>query len=431
MIFLLDFLLIVNLIIAIRSFKDYSSPPILMGAGMMIAAVIASFYYDEWRLDKMLFTTVMIIGGGMLLFTFYCNLFKKHFKPISLKDPQLITFKHFNVEKLQKFYLFIIIFQIIIVTLKIYFLASFFGSSLSLTGLMNEFREDAIHGKDFSMPSIVRMAGTICMIVSYLTSWLLALQLLSKSRNKFLFKMLICQLVLTMLESLLGGAKGTMFDVLIRTAIIFLVIYYSRNGSYTISRSVKFKMCCALVLSVIFFKAANQLVGRSVDDFDSFYFFAIYCGAEIKIFDKYMQGDIILNNETFGGNTFGNLYASIMPEVRIEALPFQYEEGHFLGNVGTQFYYICSDFGIVGVVVVLFIVGLLSMYFYSLSTRTINEPTTPNPFLLIYSSMGMALFMSFFSSRFTEDVFRFGFVRQSIYIFIIVWFFRKNFLKKI
>lgn len=66
MLFLLDILLSINLWIAYKYFKNLASPPILMGAGMLAASLMATSYYTEWRMDKMLPISVVILGGGTL-----------------------------------------------------------------------------------------------------------------------------------------------------------------------------------------------------------------------------------------------------------------------------------------------------------------------------------------------------------------------------
>ena len=85
MLFLLDILLSINLWIAYKYFKNLASPPILMGAGMLAASLMATSYYTEWRMDKMLPISVVILGGGTLFFTFCCMILCRPNKPVKHK----------------------------------------------------------------------------------------------------------------------------------------------------------------------------------------------------------------------------------------------------------------------------------------------------------------------------------------------------------
>ena len=42
MIFILDLLLVLNVFVAYKSFRDFMSPPFLLGIGMLIAAIVAT-----------------------------------------------------------------------------------------------------------------------------------------------------------------------------------------------------------------------------------------------------------------------------------------------------------------------------------------------------------------------------------------------------
>ena len=77
MIYLLDFILLFNLIVAYIAFKNILAPPVLMGTGMLLASFICTYNYDVYEMDVMLMETVIILGGGSLLFTIFCLLMMK------------------------------------------------------------------------------------------------------------------------------------------------------------------------------------------------------------------------------------------------------------------------------------------------------------------------------------------------------------------
>lgn len=77
MIYLLDLLLIINILIVFKAFRDFFAPPFLVGIGMLAASIVATCYYSEWQMNTMLPSSVMAIGGGTLGYTFTALLLKK------------------------------------------------------------------------------------------------------------------------------------------------------------------------------------------------------------------------------------------------------------------------------------------------------------------------------------------------------------------
>ena len=173
MLFLLDILLSINLWIAYKYFKNLASPPILMGAGMLAASLMATSYYTEWRMDKMLPISVVILGGGTLFFTFCCMILCRPNKPV--KHKRINEEIKFPIQKIRIFILLSIAIGFLGILLKIYYLKQAFGS-LSFSELIIARRMDEWNGtNDFNLPSFVRQFGSYTTVVSNFTIWLLAL----------------------------------------------------------------------------------------------------------------------------------------------------------------------------------------------------------------------------------------------------------------
>ena len=97
MLFLLDTILILNIWIAIRYFKNLISPPILMGGGMLAAAIVATLYYDEWNMKIFHEQSVLILGGGTIAFTFYCIILSKLFPKVQIHKINEFTSTLLNI----------------------------------------------------------------------------------------------------------------------------------------------------------------------------------------------------------------------------------------------------------------------------------------------------------------------------------------------
>lgn len=77
MIYSLCGVLLLNVVLAFKLFRNILAPPVLLGAGMLGAAFVAALHYDVWRMDIMLYESVLLLGGSTLLFTLFCSIFRK------------------------------------------------------------------------------------------------------------------------------------------------------------------------------------------------------------------------------------------------------------------------------------------------------------------------------------------------------------------
>lgn len=77
-----------------------------------------------------------------------------------------------------------------------------------------------------------------------------------------------------------------------------------------------------------------------------------------------------------------------------------------------------------------FIIAFVAMLFYNRALLTLKSPQKLNLFLFIYSSASLCLFMAFFSSRFTENIFTLMFIRRIIALYIFILMFKHFFFVK-
>ena len=78
MIYTLCGVLLLNVVFAFKLFRNILAPPVLLGAGMLGAAIVAALHYDAWRMDVMLYESVLLLGGSTLVFTRFCSIFRKN-----------------------------------------------------------------------------------------------------------------------------------------------------------------------------------------------------------------------------------------------------------------------------------------------------------------------------------------------------------------
>lgn len=432
MLFLLDTILILNIWIAIRYFKNLISPPVLMGGGMLAAAIVATLYYDEWNMKFFHEQSVLILGGGTIAFTFYCIILSKSFPRVQLHKINEVTSALLKTKRIEQFYYIAIIIGVIGIMLNINYMISHWGT-LGLTELIGAKRADHWSGTNtFVIPSYIRQMGSLTEVVSYFTVWLLSIVWVLKQKiviKKRLQLLIYFHLVLAIINGMLSGTKGPIFAIIVQLFVFVLVQYYAKKGSYNLNKRMLTNTLIILFLLFFSFRGINLLVGRNYTDRKNSDVFIEYCGAQIKNFDIYIHRNT--NGEksnTWGEKTFLALYSELNPNKQITPGEFQSVGNYNLGNVYTQYRPFHEDFGIIGVFTMNFIIAFISMFFYHKAMKSLLNPTKLNIYLFIYASMAINLFMSFFSSKFTENIFSIGGWKTFLYMTIFTWFAKKYLL---
>lgn len=429
MIIILDILLLLNLYIAYRYFDNIFAPPVLMGVGLLLASLIATSYYDEWRLHDMLLETVFIQGFSAILFTSSCIFFygrNKRMKFYTFSNGRRIEFKKRSVVA---YLILVSLLTWICAYQKMFTYGSIWGTIYTYSELIGKARHDGWNGENLlEFPRYIMWLSNVVFISSFITSWILAIRLICRRKLDVIILLSIVHLLGVVTNGFISGTKGGFIDPIFH----FLVIYFFCLGSYcrTFHLSTKKLVLISILLlvSLSSFRTINLLIGRN-DTMDNSNLIAEYFGAEIKNFDIYMHGkDPNSRNKLWGEETFGNLYAEFTKYQRSPRLGNNV--GNFeLGNVYTQTYSFHKDFGYIGTFFLTVFIAFLSTGAYRKAITSDNTKKI-NIFLFAYSCMAMNLFMSFFSSRFSEEIFRYGFIKLMIYLWLSILLFEKFLLTK-
>lgn len=412
------------------------APPVLVGAGMCGAAVIASFYCNGWGLNRMNPESIMILGGGPLLFTLLCFLLLRMGQSFSFPaaSKKLVS-EEFSLYKLTKFYTFLDIFVTFLIIAKIWYMRSVFGG-LPLAELIYATRIDVWAGDNLlQYPKFITYGVTFSLLTSFFTYYLLAALIVGKESVKYkrLFYLLWVHVVLLVLNGFSGGDKGSGLEPIIRLILMFLVVFYSYRKSFRLDTKIYVKILLVFLVIASFFKGLSEVLGRETDNYsNNTDMLAVYMGAEIKNFDIYMNHkDGNVKSKGFGDKTFYGLWQELNPKRDVSNGTFQSYKDYNLGNVYTQYYYWHADFGLVGIAILTMFVAVISMFFYKKGILdTLSKRHSLTPSLCIYLSMAFPLFMTFFSSKFTEAVVRLNFLKLVLYIFVFVYLFNRYFKLK-
>lgn len=428
MLFVLDFILLCNLLFALKYFKNIVAPPVLFGTGMLAATLIASSYYIEWDMKSMLFKTFSIIAGGTVFFTICCIFFRNIFGCYKSLTKKQIDVHILKWHKINAFLIFSIVIGCLAILLKLYYLRAHFGSLLSISELIVARRDDEWTGNnDFLMPSWVRQFGSFTSVISYFTMWLWTLLIFipKKQRNKKVYRLVLLHIVISFFDGLFSGSKAPAMSMALRFVVFYMYNYYSIKGSFLLKKILVVRLLLAILFVALSFRGLSLLIGRSVEDRTNSDLLAEYCGAEIKNLDIFLSQNKHYNTKKWGENTFYAFYEEMDPTYFYGNQEFHMVGNYHLGNVYTMFRPYYEDFGMVGVYLMCFFMAFVSMYIYEKTLRSIVQPTKINPILFMYSSLALSLFMSFFSGKFTESICRLGWLKSMLYVYVMVVFLRK------
>lgn len=424
MLLFLIVILLFNVVWAYSAFKNFIAPPVLMGIGMLAAAFIVSMFYNEWQLDVLLPETVFYLGGGTLFFTAVCVFMSTFMRLPKPKEKKEIEFNSLlNSFTLTIFYGVVIIVGLAGFYMKLNLLRGYFGN-LVFADLVFEFREEGIYEGNFSFPGYVKMISSVTSAISTFTIWLLTLSFMSKEKpNRFLQALLIGQFIVAILHGMVEGAKGAIFSIVLGAFIIGFTLMYAKRGTFKIKNSLIFKTVGIFLLAIVSFKGLSLAMGRQVEGQSNLELVAEYCGAEIKNFDIYMHsGSSDFRSKHFGAVTFHCLYEELGSKYgEADSMGFNSIGTHTLGNVYTQFYAFHRDFGGIGCFLMPLFIAVIAMLLYKKSLEALKNPHRPNLYLFVYASVGMAIFMSFFSCKFTETNFRIGYLQKIFFMWGVIF----------
>ena len=177
----------------------------------------------------------------------------------------------------------------------------------------------------------------------------------------------------------------------------------SERGWNVRIRNKKFIILGALsILTFAFtFSFLGQIVGRKGDDSAS-YMFAIYCGAELKNLDNYLQNPYYPEPVIFGQNTWAGIYSEFLPAISKKVIKQDFESanGFSLGNVKTAFFPMLLDVGFAFPFFVFLEAFLLCFFIRKAKSTNFWYTGKLNLWVILVAYMYGSAFCSLFSEQF-------------------------------
>lgn len=406
--------------------KDVFAPSFIFCASFLFSSVWATAYINTWNLNLRL-NTFLVISGGTLLFitiSYFVHLvmYRKNKLQVD-KQAEIISIERWK-------YLIFIVFEIIVILLVIRSLKNItkiYGAS-DLSNAIFLYRYHSVNGTlKMNFPGYILWLRSAVSAAGYWFAYTFSNKLINKRKIPFLDLVVI---ILAMVNSSLLGGRNGIVNMIISVCVCSYFILV-RNHAFAFK--FKFKNILKLVfmatIVLYLFQFIGELLGRnsvtqsSVSMVD---YLAKYCGAPIKNLDIFLSEKNTYwtsqNNQTFiylvhwFGGKFG-LFTDYVLD-----LPYQKVNGFNLGNVYSIFYPFIYDYGYFGVIWLTSIMALICQCFYELVKRFYN--TSKNIFYTVtYGYIFSSLIFSFFSNKFYEQHFSYGFFRTIIFWLLFDLFF--------
>lgn len=405
------------LYISYKHFKSVMAPPVLFCLGFFLCGINALNYKKEWDLGELGFNTFFVIISGVIAFVLVCiyvnkqnnnNAPKIYNEELRLKTYQLILYLAFIV-----LYYFLYYRVIREVTGE-----TNFGDAAHAFDYANKFDEESTVFIPKYIGRLNRIVSSMSYLIPYFAAKVFIIGEKSKKIDKILYGLI---LVITIVGPVMSGGRGGAIKYILATIFAFYIAYKEKKSwKYSIPKKVVAYTIGGAFLLAYFWSAIGTLLGRADikdKDYDIQYYVAIYCGAQIKNLDLYLNDTHQNHSKIIGYNTFINAHRyfnTTGTKYRMQLdLPFQKYGIYLLGNVYTCFYQYIYDFGYWGLLLTIF----FAYFVAKLWKKTINiRGSNKYFFIAMFGLYVYPLFFSFFSNEFYQ-----AFINPSFVWNIVLW----------
>lgn len=423
------------LIIFLFSDRNLINPIVIFCIPLIISVLYGLQYYSEWKYNVSVNTAVVVVSS-FLVFCIVVYLLDLSAKKIYLNQDGKEILSKKDSSELTKDSIYVCLFGLLVVAAAITFyeerklvLANGYGGSLSeVIGGYNDLTKFSDTGVTPS--GLASLISGFMQGMAYILGYLFVMDRVYGERRRYK----IVLFALTVMSLMVSGSRTNAVALLIGAIIMYFIIRSKANKPITIRNAnagFAIFIPLAVVLVLIGFFESLTLLGRN-EETDFFYYIAIYLSAPMRNLDLAISNGIV-HSDFWGQLTFKYLYPTlekinVVPsEASYGAFPYISFNGYFLGNVYTTFYAFIVDFGFIGCLAAVAIMGLMSQCTFLIASYSRSSYSIA---VILYAYMAFQLFLSFFSSNFYQNIFNTGFLKFLIPIILFKCFVDMKLMQK-
>lgn len=415
--FFLLVILIVFMCASMLLFKrGILSPTFIVSFVFFISSFYLLFYANRWDFELHINTLCVILLS--ISFVFFGEMLC-HFR---MKNS--IKYNSFTSVLIKNNFT-IIGFFISLITLLLYMWQITIITNTSIFNAIEIVKDLKIQGL-FEVNYFVQHLYTITQVISCIFIF----DLINKFANtgkipKNLFQYLtICIYIINVL---LTATRSNILELFIYATVLFLILSYRNKNKFVSRKKVILIILIVAVLVLVFFYFAGSLTGK-IDNYNSIFDnLANYIASPIYNLDYFFQNPNQFNSDAgFGAYTLSGIYSFLRTlgfhaPNSIVALEYIYVD-YYPSNIYTPLRRYYQDFGILGLLLIMFMIGIIYSYFYRKSLKS-NSPL----FIILVSFFYYPLFFMSIEERLFMDVL----MARSIYQIIYFVFFYNIFFGKV
>lgn len=415
MLILIMFFLIMN-ILAFFIFKFNLLNPInVYSIGFLISVISLYFAKNIWNVSLYSQTVSLIIIGSIAYFfgVLIVNI-KLFIKKNNNTNKSLAI--SYSIKSNVTIVAGVITALQVITTLMLYRTLKSFAPGGSLSSMISYFRNTSMSNDSdmvslpFTLNQLINfnMAGSFVLVFVFLYGRILL--------NKKVSQLAIVPIFFYMLQSILMGGRQQLLRVIIFVIGSSYFLYMYKYKSPTVSNRWVLSKSKWLLLFLPFFYLLKFFIGRtSTDNF--FQYLIRYLGGPIESLDIYLRGGV-LGEHLPGQETFTSLY-KVINNSPVTFRWAQSTTGVWVGNVFTGIRRYYSDFGTIGVIVILLCLGLIFgvSYYFVLNRNDFKCPRSSFA-LIFYSFYLYSIFFEFFDDTFMSVVVSMGGILKILELYL-------------
>lgn len=424
--------LLILLSICLRIFRnDVFSPPIVMVGVFIICATVGLLRYNDWNIAEYSLKSVLLLSVGIFSFL-SASLVVFSFQKKQKSIPMPINRERMDISPIYvMFSLFFGAFIVFMIYQKMEAILLLAGyPQKGITHLISSYHLLSLFSPEkYHIPALIIYSMHIVTVNAMVCLYVLIHNCCFHKRKRKDILYAICFLYWP-LYSLLVSSR---IEIMVMMAMTIYLIYFFSSMRYVKIVKVRrkiFKLGSKMLMAFLaFFIVLTVFLGRkeSFSDIKVFNYLTVYISAGIRNFD------LFVNNPPLSGHGLETLPSinSIMYKCfgigEYHSLPLEFRNinGQNTGNIFTCFRRYYYDFGVVGLIVIPFLLGLIITGLYYKVKRQCNNNILGFEILLFSYFARCVFFMPIEDYFFIFDV-----SPRGAFKIIILYFLYRIFIRK-
>lgn len=391
--------------------KDLMSPSFLLCIGYFISCLSAIYNIQMWGYDVGLYTIFIYFLG---IFSYIAGeIFIKRIqipKTRQLNNNTTAVFNEIRVGTVK--YIFCVLVCVVILVLTYQEVVRIANINFADWGnLTYNYKTNVVNSdlEDANLSSMVVQLNKVTKGFAFVFMFIFINNMFALSGSSLRRKMSAIKYlvppVIYILQCTVKGGRFTSVALIIGGVFLFYFLWRLKVGW---SKVIKFKFIFTIILLIIgvfaVFWFSRELVGRMSTDTSALGYITRYLGGGPALFDMYLNDSVYLQDgvhETFAGlfQSFDKL-GIVEVTVRVSH-EFRYAPtGIIIGNAYSALRNYYHDFGILGVIILNFLLSVIFSGVYYRMKYRITSSSTNRFTMIFYSSMIYIIIFQFVTDYF-------------------------------